>query len=116
MTRVKDCLFCKIINEEIPSETIYEDDKVIAFNDINPQAPVHFLVIPREHIESADDITEDNCGLMGWMFYVASKLAKEKGLDSGYRIVNNCGVNGGQTVDHIHFHVLGKRNMEWPPG
>ncbi len=116
MTYLKDCLFCKIIEGEIPSETIYEDDKVIAFNDINPQAPVHFLVIPKDHIKSADHITEENRELVGHIFYVASKLAKEKGLDRGYRIVNNCGVDGGQTVDHIHFHVLGKRNMQWPPG
>lgn len=113
---MKDCLFCKIIKGEIPSETIYEDDKVIAFNDISPQAPVHFLVIPREHIKSADNINNENSEVMGHILYIASKLAREKGLDSGYRIVNNCGPDGGQTVDHIHFHVLGKRNMKWPPG
>lgn len=111
-----NCLFCKIVKGDIPSEIIYEDDKVIAFNDINPQAPVHFLVIPKEHIQSAKDINEENSKLIGHIFHIASKLAKEKGLDSGYRIVNNCGVDGGQTVDHIHFHVLGKRNMLWPPG
>ncbi|HZK33108.1 MAG TPA: histidine triad nucleotide-binding protein [Tissierellaceae bacterium] len=113
---MKDCLFCKIAKGEVPSDTIYEDDKVIAFNDINPQAPVHFLVIPREHIKSADNITKENRELMGYIIHIASKLAKDKGLDSGYRIVNNCGSDGGQTVDHIHFHVLGKRNMKWPPG
>lgn len=113
---MNNCLFCKIIKGEIPSEIIYEDDRVIAFNDINPQAPVHFLVIPRAHIKSADDITEENYELMGYLVYIASKLAKEKGLDAGYRIVNNCGLEGGQTVNHIHFHVLGKRNMQWPPG
>ena len=113
---MNDCLFCKIIRGEIPSEIIYQDDKVIVFNDINPQAPVHFLVIPKEHIESANDITKENSDLIGYIIYIASKLAKEKALDDGYRIVNNCGAEGGQTVDHIHFHVLGKRNMEWPPG
>lgn len=113
---MKDCLFCKIARKEIPSEIIYEDEKVIAFNDVNPQAPIHFLVIPKEHIESADDITLENKSLMGHMFYIASKLAREKNLKSGYRIVNNCGKDGGQTVDHIHFHLLGKRNMQWPPG
>lgn len=111
-----DCLFCKIVNGEIPGDIIYEDDKVIAFNDINPQAPVHFLVIPKVHIKSADAITEENFGLIGYIIYVASKLAKEMKLYNGYRIVNNCGLEGGQTVNHIHFHVLGKRNMEWPPG
>lgn len=111
-----DCLFCKIINGEIPSKKIYEDDKVFAFEDINPQAPVHFLVIPKEHIESAMDLTPTNNELMGYIMYIASKLAKEKGLDDGYRIVNNCGSDGGQTVNHIHFHILGKRKLLWPPG
>lgn len=111
-----DCLFCKIVNGEIPSTLMYEDDRVIAFKDINPQAPVHYLVIPREHIKSADFINEENKELMGHIIFVASQLAKEEGLDNGYRIVNNCGSHGGQTVDHIHFHVLGKRNMLWPPG
>ena len=113
---MKDCLFCKIINKEIPSDVIYEDDKVISFKDINPQAPVHFLVIPKEHIKSTDEIDERHKDLMGHMIYIAAKLAKENGLDDGYRIVSNCGQQGGQTVDHIHFHVLGKRNMQWPPG
>lgn len=111
-----DCLFCKIIDKEIPSDVIYEDDKVISFKDINPQAPVHFLVIPKEHIKSTDEIDERHKDLMGHMIYIAAKLAKENGLDDGYRIVSNCGQQGGQTVDHIHFHVLGKRNMQWPPG
>lgn len=111
-----DCLFCKIVEKKIPSDIIYEDDKVVAFNDINPQAPVHFLVIPKEHIKSVGEIDSTHKSLMGHMIYVASKLAKENELDGGYRIVNNCGQQGGQTVDHIHFHVLGKRNMQWPPG
>ncbi len=111
-----DCLFCKIVDKEIPSDIIYEDEKVLAFNDINPQAPVHFLVIPKEHIKSLKEIDEGHKDLMGHIIYVASKLAEDKGLDQGYRIVNNCGSQGGQTVDHIHFHVLGKRNMQWPPG
>ena len=111
-----DCLFCKIIDKEIPSDIIYEDDQVLAFNDINPQAPVHFLVIPKEHIKSTDEIDETHKSLMGHIIYVAAKLAEENELDAGYRIVNNCGSQGGQTVDHIHFHVLGKRNMQWPPG
>lgn len=111
-----DCIFCKIVKGEIPSNLIYEDDNVVAFEDINPQAPIHYLVIPREHIKSAADINEDNKDLIGHIFFIASKIAMEKGLDQGYRIVNNCGIDGGQTVDHIHFHVLGKRKMLWPPG
>ena len=111
-----DCLFCNIINGNIPSTLIYEDEKVVAFNDINPQAPVHYLVIPKEHIESSDFIDESNKDLIGHIIFVAAKLAKDQGLDTGYRIVNNCGNDGGQTVGHIHFHVLGKRQMLWPPG
>lgn len=111
-----NCLFCKIVKGEIPSTLLYEDEKVIAFEDINPQSPVHFLVIPKEHIASAADIDEDKKELMGHIIYIISKLAKERELDYGYRIVNNCGIDGGQTVDHIHFHVLGKRKMLWPPG
>lgn len=111
-----DCLFCNIINGKIPSNLIYEDEKVIAFNDINPQAPVHYLVIPKDHIESADSINENNKNLIGHIIFVASKLAKEQGLSNGYRIINNCGSDGGQTVGHIHFHILGKREMLWPPG
>lgn len=113
---MNDCLFCKIINKDIPAELLYEDDQVIAFRDINPQAPVHFLIIPKEHIQSAVDINEGNRDLMGHIFYLAAKLAKDEGLDKGYRIVNNCKEDGGQSVDHIHFHVLGGRQMLWPPG
>ena len=111
-----DCIFCKIINGEIPSSLIYEDERVIAFNDINPQAPVHYLVIPKEHIKSANCVNEHNKELMGHIIFVASKIAKEENLENGYRIINNCGDDGGQTVDHIHFHILGKRKMLWPPG
>lgn len=114
---MSDCIFCKIINGEIPSDKIYEDDKVIAFNDINPQSPVHFLVIPKEHISSTNDINEENVSIISHVFLVINKLAKEKGLDEkGYRIVNNCGDLGGQTVKHVHFHVLGGRQLQWPPG
>lgn len=111
-----DCIFCKIINKEIPSVFLYEDDKVVAFKDINPQAPVHFLIIPKEHIESNDDIDNGNSHLIAHVFKIAKKLAKENGLESGYRIVNNCKEDGGQTVNHIHFHVLGGRQLLWPPG
>ena len=111
-----DCIFCKIANKEIPSNTIYEDDKVIAFYDLAPQAPVHFLVIPKTHIKSADEINENNAEIIAHIFTVISKIAKELGLSNGYRIVNNCGEDGGQTVGHLHFHVLGKRLLAWPPG
>lgn len=116
MNSLTNCLFCNIINGEIPITFIYEDEKVIAFEDINPQAPVHYLVIPREHIQSMAHIDENNKELLGHILLVATKIAKDKGLDSGYRIINNCGDDGGQTVDHIHFHILGKRKMLWPPG
>lgn len=111
-----DCLFCKIINGDIPSECIYEDKFVYAFNDIDKQAPVHFLIVPKEHIKSADDLEEKHKELIGHIFLVAKKLAKENGLVDGYRVVNNCKEDGGQTVGHIHFHVFGGRSMQWPPG
>jgi len=111
-----DCIFCKIANKEIPSNIIYEDDKVVAFHDLSPQAPIHFLVIPKEHIKSADELNADNCAIVGHIFSLIPKIAKELGVTNGYRVVNNCGADGGQTVGHIHFHVLAKRNLAWPPG
>lgn len=114
---MEDCIFCKIAKGQIPSHIIYEDDKVIAFNDANPQAPVHFLVIPKEHIESANDINNDNSNLIGHIFIVISKLVKELEIhEKGYRIINNCGEFGGQTVPHMHFHILAGRQLLWPPG
>ncbi len=110
-----DCLFCKIINGEIPSDFVYEDDKIVVFKDLNPQAPVHLLLIPRQHIQSTDDIDLSNSYLIGHIFEVAKELAKDN-LESGYRIVNNCKEEGGQSVNHIHFHLLGGRQMLWPPG
>ncbi|MEG1441184.1 MAG: histidine triad nucleotide-binding protein [Oscillospiraceae bacterium] len=111
------CLFCSIANGEIPSTEIYSDDKVYAFLDISPQAPEHIVVIPREHILSNNELDGENSAIIGHIFYVISKIAKERGFaESGYRIVNNCGVDGGQTVNHLHFHVLAGRNLEWPPG
>ncbi len=112
-----DCLFCKIAEKEIPAEIIYEDDLCLAFNDINPCAPVHFLMIPKKHIASMADISEEDEKLLGHMMKIISILANDKGLnENGYRIVNNCGKDGGQTVGHLHFHVLGGRSMTWPPG
>ncbi|HLR21858.1 MAG TPA: histidine triad nucleotide-binding protein [Tissierellaceae bacterium] len=113
---MKDCLFCKIADGDIPSEIIYEDDKVVAFKDVDPQAPVHVLVIPKDHIESVDDITSENSYLIAHIFEVINKLAKDLELDKGYRVVNNCKGHGGQTVNHIHFHLLGGRQLQWPPG
>lgn len=114
---MEDCIFCKIINGEIPSKKVYEDDRVYAFFDINPEAPTHFLVIPKEHIESANALNDDNIDIVSHIFKVINKLVVElKICDSGYRIVNNCGKDGGQTVEHLHFHVLGGRSLQWPPG
>lgn len=112
-----DCLFCKIIKGEIPSTKVYEDELVYAFNDITPVAPVHVLIIPKEHISSAVEVEEKNSAVIGHIFAVANKISKDLGIDkSGFRIVNNCGEDGGQTVHHIHFHLLGGRNLTWPPG
>ncbi len=111
-----DCIFCKIVNGEIPSNKAYEDDKVLAFYDLEPQAPVHILIIPKEHIASAADITPENSAVISHIFEVAAIIAKEKGLDNGFRIVNNCGESAGQTVKHIHFHLMGGRDFGWPAG
>lgn len=110
-----DCLFCKIVNGDIPCSKVYEDDLVLAFNDIEPQAPVHILIIPKAHIKSADEINESNSGLIAHIFEVASKISKEMNLD-GFRIVNNCGDSAGQTVKHIHFHLMSGREFTWPAG
>ncbi|MBE6758906.1 MAG: histidine triad nucleotide-binding protein [Ruminococcaceae bacterium] len=106
------CIFCKIVAGQIPSSKVYEDDLVYAFNDINPLAPVHVLIIPKEHIlASAADATEENAALIGHVFAVAAKLAKELGLDGGFRIVTNSGDDACQTVHHLHFHLLGGKKM-----
>mgnify|MGYP000716820177 FL=1 len=111
-----DCLFCKIAAGEIPSKKIYEDEDLLAFYDINPEAPVHFLVIPKKHIASAAELRPENSVIVAKIFVVISRIAKELGLSSGYRIVNNCGEDAGQTVQHLHFHVLAGRSLAWPPG
>lgn len=111
-----DCIFCKIAAGEIPSKKAYEDDKVLAFYDLEPQAPTHILIIPKEHISSAAEINESNSAVISHIFEVAAKLGKELGLENGYRIVNNCGADGGQTVHHIHFHFMGGRKFGWPAG
>lgn len=112
-----ECIFCKIAKGEIPSKKIYEDDNVIAFHDISPEAPVHFLVIPKTHIQSVNDINEENANIIAHIFIVINKIVKELQVDEdGYRVVTNCGKHGGQTVDHIHFHVLAGRKLTWPAG
>lgn len=113
---MSDCLFCKIINGDIPSKKIYEDSLVYVFEDIAPAAPIHYLLIPKEHISSAKDITEKNSSVVGHIFEVISKLAKDLDLKDGFRVVNNCGENAGQTVFHLHFHLLAGRSFEWPAG
>ncbi len=111
------CLFCKIVTGEIPSDGVHEDELVLAFNDINPVAPVHQLIVPKRHIASAADLAETDAELLGRIFAVTAKLASDAGLPgSGYRVVTNVGVDGGQSVDHLHFHLLGGRAMTWPPG
>ena len=111
-----DCLFCKIIAGDIPSSKVYEDELVYAFNDIAPAAPVHILIIPKEHITSAADINADNSKYVSHIFEVAAKIAAEKGLSDGFRVVTNCGDSAGQTVKHLHFHLLSGRDFTWPPG
>ena len=111
-----DCLFCKIIAGEIPSDTVHEDDLVVAFDDINPVAPVHQLIIPRQHIASAAQLAESDGPLLGRLFAVAAQLAERAGVtESGYRLVTNVGRDGGQSVDHLHFHLLGGLGLSWPP-
>ena len=111
-----DCLFCKIAAGEIPSTKIYEDESVYAFADIDPQAPFHAIVIPKEHIASVALIDVYNSALIAKVFEAIAKIAKQENLEKGFRVVNNCGEQGGQTVGHIHFHLLARRNLAWPPG
>lgn len=113
---MKDCLFCKIVAGEIPSTKIYEDEFVYAFADIDPQAPFHAIIIPKEHISSADEITAENSMLIAKVFEAIAKISKQENLEKGYRVVNNCGEDGGQTVHHIHFHLMGGRQFGWPAG
>ncbi len=112
-----NCLFCKIIKGEIPSTKVYENDDVLAFRDIAPQAPQHIVIIPKVHITSANEITAENSKVVASIFEAAAEIAKGLGFqDAGYRIVNNCGEDGGQSVGHLHFHLLAGRNLGWPPG
>lgn len=108
---MNDCLFCKIIAGEIPSKKVYEDDLVYVFEDINPAAPIHYLLIPKEHIADASEITPENSHLVAHIFEVIAKLAKDLNLENGFRVVNNCGKDAGQTVFHIHFHLIAGREL-----
>ena len=109
-------IFKRIIDRDIPADIVYEDDRCLAFRDINPQAPVHFLVIPKEEIASLADADEEDTVLLGHLLSTARLLAEQMRLANGYRVVINCGPDGGQSVDHLHLHVLGGRNLKWPPG
>jgi histidine triad (HIT) family protein len=114
---MEDCIFCKIINKEIPASIVFEDDKMISFNDINPQAPTHILLIPREHFASLNDIPEEKKNILSHLLLKARQIAEEKGIaEKGYRIVLNTERDSGQEVFHIHLHLLGGRRMHWPPG
>lgn len=113
---MSDCIFCMIANKEIPSNIAYEDDKIMVFHDLEPQAPVHVLMISKRHIPSLDDVTEEDKELLGYMILKVKDIAAMLGLETGYRLVNNCGEDALQTVKHLHFHILGKRKMGWPPG
>ena len=113
----QDCLFCKIARREIPSDFLYEDESVVAFRDINPQAPLHVLVIPRRHIEKISQLKREDGDLVVRIITAANRIAAEQGIaESGYRLIFNCGADGGQEVYHIHLHLLGGRKMNWPPG
>ena len=111
-----DCIFCRIAAGEIPSNKLYEDDQLLAFYDLDPQAATHFLVIPKVHIASVAEITPQNSAVVAHIYEVIARLAAELGLEQGFRVVTNCGPQGGQTVPHLHFHVLAGRDMTWPPG
>jgi histidine triad (HIT) family protein len=112
-----DCLFCRIVRGDIPAAKVFENDRVLAFRDINPQAPVHVLVIPKEHVASLDDLRDEHRDLLGELHLVGRDLAKQEGVaGGGWRWVANVGADAGQTVPHLHFHLLGRRHLGWPPG
>jgi histidine triad (HIT) family protein len=114
---MENCLFCKIINKEIPADIVFENDEVLAFKDINPQAPTHILIIPKKHISTTNDIDNNDKNLMGELIITAKNIAKDMGFaENGYRLNINCGNDGGQEVGHIHLHLLAGRQMTWPPG
>ncbi|CAA6817811.1 MAG: Histidine triad protein [uncultured Thiotrichaceae bacterium] len=112
-----NCLFCKMVAGDIPADVVYENDDVLAFRDINPQAPVHILIIPKKHVATLNDVVEEDAMLMGKLFLAAKEIAEAEGVaDEGYRTVVNCGASAGQSVFHVHMHVLAGRPLQWPPG
>jgi histidine triad (HIT) family protein len=114
---MSDCLFCKIVNKEIPAKIVYEDEDVLGFHDISPQAPTHLVFIPKKHIESLDKFISEDTDLIGKLHFQMAQTARTLNLSQeGYRVINNTGTNGGQTVFHIHFHLLAGRRLKWPPG
>ena len=113
---MNDCIFCKIVRNEIPSKKVYEDETVLAFYDLNPAKKVHILIIPKAHIANMMEINDQNSAVIAHIFEVIGKIAEENGLEEGFRVVSNVGELGQQTVKHLHFHILGKRQMQWPPG
>lgn len=113
---MNDCLFCRIIAGEVPSTKIYEDENVYAFADIDPQAPFHAVIVPKEHITSTVELNADNSHYVAKIFEAVAKIAEQQKLENGFRVVNNCGKDGGQTVGHLHFHLLARRYLQWPPG
>lgn len=114
---MSDCVFCRICEKQIPSDIVYEDDTLVAFKDINPEAPVHILIVPKKHIASLLDLKDDDLNIIPKVYAAANKIAKKAGIaENGFRLVTNCGKDGGQSVNHIHFHLLGGRSMQWPPG
>lgn len=113
---MSDCIFCALANGEIPTNMVYEDDRIACFRDTDPQAPVHVLMVPKEHIGSLDELDAAHQELIGYMMMKIPEIAASEGLDNGYRVVINTGEDGGQTVHHLHIHLLGKRKMLWPPG
>ncbi|AZO95005.1 HIT domain-containing protein [Iocasia frigidifontis] len=114
---MSDCIFCKIASGEMDTKLLYEDERVVVFSDIDPQAPVHLLIIPKKHISTLLDISAEDQDLIGYIYMIAAKLARENGIaEDGFRVVSNCNEDGGQSVYHIHFHLLGGRSMQWPPG
>lgn len=114
---MQDCIFCKIVNKEIPVDIVYEDEQTLVFRDVKPAAPVHLLVIPKKHIPALSDLSEEDAGLIGRVQLAAVRVARERGLvEQGFRLVNNCGQNAGQIVMHVHYHLLSGRSFQWPPG
>lgn len=113
---MSDCLFCKVIGGQIPSKKVYEDDRVYAFEDIQPQAPTHVLIVPKQHIVGLKEAKPEHAEILGYMQLIAAKIGRERGIEDGYRTVYNVGPRAGQSVFHIHLHLVGGRDLKWPPG